>query len=95
MKPKTLKQINKQLYKTLTDLHSAHREMDGKMDYPDKDRGWINDTLDIIEIKYLGHEPDGSDQEELASDGEPMLTDEEAYSELITRFNNTRIHLHH
>ena len=51
----------------------------------------FKDAGNELEVKYFGEEPDGSYQQELAEDGEPMFTDQQAYVALIVRFNNTRI----
>lgn len=91
IKNKELKKLNKQLIKALYFLFNAHTNNGGTTDYPEKDYSWISDDLDYIEVKYLGNKPDGTMQERFARDGEPMLTDEQAYELLACRLNNTRI----
>jgi hypothetical protein len=82
------KELTLKLYNVLNNLLGSHPNLNGKLDYSDKDFQYIGDTLDIIKIKYIGGEPNGDREEELANNGEPMLTDEQAYLEVVTRFNN-------
>lgn len=85
----SVKDLNMRLYGVLCDLFNSHRNMEGKLDYHQKDHESIGDTMDYIKIKYLGEEPDGDREEELAANTEePMLNDEEAYFDMVTRFNN-------
>lgn len=84
-----LKQVNEKLIDALSTLFNSHIHNGGKVDFKEKDYSWISDDLDIIEIKYLGSEPDGDYQNELSTDGEPMMTDQEAYELLTTRLHNT------
>ena len=89
---KTLKDVNTALYEALAVLFEANKcTAGGEVDYPDKDYGWISNDLDYLAVKYFKEEPDGTKQEEYAEDGEPDMTDEEAYELLMQRFVNTRI----
>lgn len=83
--------LNKSLYESLLHLWEAGRDNGGSIDYPSNDFGWISDTLDFLAIKYFGETPDGDEQERNFKSGDPFLTDKEAYEEILTRFNNTRI----
>ena len=87
----TLKDVNKSLYDALLKLWESATANAQKVAIHDTDFGYIADTLDELEVKYFGEEPDGSYQQELAEDGEPMFTDQQAYVALIVRLNNTRI----
>lgn len=86
-----MKKINKFLYEALLALFHGHINNGGKLDYSEKDYSYISDTLDIIEVKYFDNAPDGTNQERIFDEDGPQLTDQEAYVELITRFNNTNI----
>lgn len=84
--------LNKSLYQSLLALWEANKgDAGGSIDYPSKDYGWISDTLDFLAIKYFCEAPDGDEQERNFKSGDSFLTDKEAYEEMLTRFNNTRI----
>lgn len=85
----TKKELVIKLYNVLCVLFDSHPANGGKFSYDDRDYQYIGDTMDLIKIKYLGEEPDGDREEELANDKElDMLNDYEALQEIVTRFNN-------
>lgn len=86
-----LRDINQALYDALGELLAAHVNNEGTLDYSEKDYSYINDEIDVIAIKYYDEAPDGDYQQELATDGEPMFSDEQAYLNLAARFQNTYI----
>lgn len=49
--------------------------------------GWVDDSIDLVEIGYLGKSPESTYQNELAEEG-TKLSYEEAKSELETRIKN-------
>ena len=94
-KPLTLKNVNICLYKALLKLFASHINNDGNVDFSEKEYLYISNVLDEVEILYFKKKPDGDNQNKLSEDlksGElEILTDEQAYTELITRFQNTDI----
>ena len=86
-----MREINKLLYESLLALCHNHTNNGGKVEYSEEDYSYIEDTLDLIEVKYFDNKPDGANQERIWDEGGPLLTDQEAYVELTTRFNNTTI----
>lgn len=85
----TFKAINIALYAALFEIFNCHVQNGGKVDIGGSNSfDWLNQTLDYIKIKYFGEEPDGDAEQELANDGTPMIDDEKAYFEMVTRLNN-------
>ena len=50
---------------------------------------WINDDLDLIEVKYYGNQADGNRQHEFRGENTEMLTDKEAIELLAVRIQNS------
>lgn len=85
----TFKAINLALYTALYEIFNCHVQNGGKVDIGGSNSfNYLNQTLDVIKIKYLGETPDGDSETELANDGTPMLDDAQAYFEMVTRLNN-------
>ncbi len=56
----------------------------------EKELGWANDTIDLVEICYLMKEPDGDRQHEVkaTAEQEGYLTYGSAKKELLTRIDS-------
>jgi len=93
-----LGKVNIKLYAALLELLNQHQNnrFDNKgLEYSEKDYSYINDALDEVAINYFDKEPDGDRQTELLLTRKigrhPLLTDQEAYSLILDRFNNTEL----
>jgi hypothetical protein len=54
----------------------------------EKEKAWIEDDLDMIEVAFFGKEPDGDRQNEIQKSGE-TINFEQAFNLLVTRINNS------
>lgn len=71
----------------------SHVNNEGTIDYPEKERAWISDSLDRVEMLYFGFLPDGDNQQRIFDQCDAEMTDLEAYTELVTRLNNALLPL--
>lgn len=97
-RPKTLREINDQLYGTLCDMLTSRKGHDenGQIDFNQNDLDSMEETYAYIKICYYLETPDGDREEEthaeFVEEGSEQMTDEKAYVELTVRLNNTRIY---
>jgi len=95
-KPKTLRQINEQLYSTLCDMLTTRHGHDenGQIEFNQNDLDSMEDMHAYIKIRYFLESPDGDreqeEYDEFVEAGSIQLGDEDAYEELTIRLHNTR-----
>lgn len=77
------------LYKEAEKLLQSHVNMDGKLEYSEKEYGYLSDDLDHVDIGYYKKKPDGTYQEELSEDGY-KLTEKEAVKMLTHRIKSIK-----
>ena len=75
MKKSDLRKVNEALYRALSKLLMLHPNNEGNIQFTEKEYNFISNDLDLIEIKYLGWEPNDTNTNRISKYGRPVLTD--------------------
>lgn len=79
----TLKSINKSLYKLARKIWEEHETNGGTLYYSQKEKEFLAEVLDHIEVRYLKKKPEGVNQTQIKNLFGPLTDEVRVFNELI------------